>query len=174
MLLGGSIQNLSRELKTLIILYLLITSVGFLSALQFVRVTSEGNPKGIQENYLGNEDDPEALELKFAKSEKQILNIVHSHMLAMGMLFLILAFLVYLSPVTGILRKVLLFEPLISVFLTFGGIYLLWKEILWMRYVIMVSGTLMSISYVVSVILLLYWLCRKKVPRSIKVGMKRV
>jgi len=51
-------------------------------------VTTEGNPTGIQENSMGNEDDLEAKELKLSRSEKQILNIVHSHMLTMSMLFL--------------------------------------------------------------------------------------
>ena len=174
MSLKGSIQDFSGELKALITLYLLITTVGFISALQFVNVTSEGTPTGIQENYLGNEDDLEAEELKFAKSEKQILNIIHSHMLAMGMLFLILAFLVYLTPQGGILRKTLLFEPLISVFLTFGGIYFLWKGILWMRYVIMVSGIFMTLSYILSTFLIVYWILKKKPKVNEKAAIKRV
>nr|WP_299344648.1 hypothetical protein [Allomuricauda sp.] len=158
MTLKGRILDFSKEIKGLIVLYLVITSIGFLSALQFVNVTTEGGqPKGIEENYLGNEDDLEAAEMKFAKSEKQILNIVHAHMLSMGMLFFILAILVALTPLSGWLRKLLLFEPLVSVFLTFGGIYLLSKGILWMKYVVMVSGILMTLSYILSVGFVLYY-----------------
>lgn len=144
------------------VLYLLVTSIGFISALTFVDVTTENRPMGIQENYLGNEDDPEAKEMKFEKSEKQILNIIHTHMLAVGMLFFILAFLFSLTPIEGFLRKLLLFEPLMSVLFTFGGIYLLWRGILWMKYVIMISGLLMSASYVVSVGLILFWIFQGK------------
>ena len=86
----GQLQNFSKEIKGLLLVYLFVTSIGFLSALQFVNLTTEGGqPKGIQENYLGNEEDEYAEELKFAKSEKQILNIVHSHMMAMGKLILL-------------------------------------------------------------------------------------
>ena len=160
--LKGKLVDASREIKILIVIYLVITSIGFLSALQFVDLTTSGTPKGIQENYLGNEEDLEATDMKFMMSERQILNIVHAHMLSMGMLFFILALLVATTPIAGLLRKTLLFEPLVSVFLTFGGIYWLWKGILWMRYVVMVSGVLMTLSYIVSLVILLYWLFNRK------------
>ncbi|WP_422861015.1 hypothetical protein ACOKFD_09130 [Flagellimonas sp. S174] len=163
MVLQGSIQNFPKEIRILILVYLVVTSIGFVSALQFVNTTTEGGqPKGIEENYLGNEDDLEAIEMKFAKSEKQILNIVHAHMLSMGMLFLILALLVATTPLKGVIRKLLLFEPLISVLLTFGGIYFLWKGMLWMKYVIMISGIAMTLSYVVSVLVVGYCAIKSK------------
>ncbi len=161
MLVRGSISNFSKELKWLIGLYLFVTSIGFLSAIQFVSVTTAGTPRGIEENYLGNEDDLEAVEMKFAKSERQILNIVHAHVLSMAMLFLILAMLVATSPVSGPLRKLLIIEPMVSVFFTFGGIYFLTKGILWMTYVVMVSGIMMTISFVLSVFLVAYGLIKR-------------
>ncbi|MEM9077547.1 MAG: hypothetical protein AAGC43_10925 [Bacteroidota bacterium] len=163
MTLKGSIRNFPREIRILILIYLAVTSIGFISALQFVNSTTEGGqPKGIEENYLGNEDDLEAEELKFAKSEKQILNIVHAHMLSMGMLFLVLALLVATTPMKGVIRKILLYEPLVSVLLTFGGIYFLWKGLLWMKYVIMISGIAMTLSYVLSVGIVGYWALKPK------------
>ncbi|MEM9363490.1 MAG: hypothetical protein AAGA43_12685 [Bacteroidota bacterium] len=163
MILNGGIQHFPREIRILILLYLAVTSSGFISALQFVNTTTEGGvPQGIEENYLGNENDLEAEELKFAKSERQILNIVHAHMLSMGMLFLLLALLVATTPLAGVLRKILLYEPLVSVLLTFGGIYLLWKGVLWMKYVIMISGIAMTLSYVLSVVIIGYWVLKPK------------
>lgn len=156
-----SIQFFPREIKALIALFLIVVSTGFLSALQFVNLTTDGNPKGIEENYLGNEEDLEAAEMKFAKSERQILNIVHTHVLAMGMLFFILALLISTTPIKSFWRIFLLIEPLISVLLTFGGIYLLFKGILWMKYVIMVSGLLMTFSFIASVLAILFWLYKK-------------
>lgn len=161
MLLQGKIIGFSKDIKVLIGLYLLITSIGFLSALQFVNVTTEGTPEGIEENYLGNEEDLEAEELKFSKSEKQVLNIVHAHMLSMAMLFLVLALLLALTPLNGFFRKFLLLEPMISVLFTFGGIYLLTKGFLWMKYIIMISGMLMTVSFVVSVLIVAYWLAKR-------------
>lgn len=160
--LQGSLLRLPRDIKIVIGLFLLVVSVGFLSALQFVDRTTSGTPSGIEENYLGNEEDPEAVEMKFEKSEKQILNIIHTHMLAMGTLFLVLALLVAATPVTGKLRAILLIEPLISVLFTFGGIYFLWKKVFWMKYVVQISGILMTLSFITSVLLVGYWLFRKR------------
>ncbi|WP_276390097.1 hypothetical protein [Eudoraea chungangensis] len=157
----ATITSFSKEMKTLILIYLLITSLGFLSALQFVNLTTEGNPTGIEENYLGNEQDLEAAEMKFAKSEKQILNIVHAHMLSLSMLFLILGILVSCTPLGGSLRTILILEPMVSVAMTFGGIYLLTKGVMWMKYLILFSGIAMVISYILSVAIVVYWILRK-------------
>jgi hypothetical protein len=54
-------------------------------------------------------------------------------------------------------------EPLLSVILTFGGIYFMWSGILWMKYVVMVSGLLMTSSFGISVIIVLYQLIQKPV-----------
>lgn len=164
--LKGKCNHFNKELRGLLLLYLIITSIGFFSSLQFVQVTTTGTPKGIEENYLGNEADFEAEEMKFAKTEKQILNIVHAHMLSMGMLFFILSLILATTPIGGFWRKFLLFEPLVSVFLTFGGIYFLWKGILWMKYIIMISGGLMTLSYIISMMISSYHLVVKKTAKQ--------
>jgi len=46
-------------------------------------------------------------------------------------------------------------EPFISVILTFGGLYLLWKELLWMKYIVMCSGILMTLTFTISVAVIL-------------------
>ena len=46
-------------------------------------------------------------------------------------------------------------EPMISLITTFGGLWLLWNGVLWMKYIIMVSGILMHLSFVLIVFLLL-------------------
>ncbi|WP_422081845.1 hypothetical protein [Ulvibacterium sp.] len=153
-----SIQHFPKEVKLVIGIFLVVLSIGFLSALQFVSVTTEASPQGIQENYLGNEEDLEAEEMKFKKNEKQLLNIIHSHILSMGLIFFVLALLVTTTPIKGFFRRFLLLEPLLSVLATFGGIYFLWKGVLWMKYVVMISGGLMTISFVISVIVIFYGL----------------
>lgn len=156
-----SIQRFPKDIKILIGIFLVVLSVGFISALQFVHVTTETSPKGIQENYLGNEEDLEAEEMKFKKNEKQLLNIVHAHILSMGLIFFILALLVATTPIEGFARKFLLLEPLISVLMTFGGIFFLWKGVFWMKYVVMVSGGLMTVSFILSVSVIFYGLLGK-------------
>lgn len=151
----------AKELKLLIGTFIVVLSIGFFSGLSFVGETSNFSSNGIQENYLGNEDAEDAEVMLFKKSDKQMLSIVHSHILSMSMIFFIVALLVYTIDFNSAFKKFLMIEPLISVMTTFGGLYFLWKGILWMKYIVMVSGMLMTLSYTLS-ILLIFWSLLKK------------
>ena len=137
MITENYIPKLPKKLKVLLGIFLLVLSTGYFSGLLFVNETTSNRPVGIQENYNGNEDNEEAEEMKFRKSQHEILNIVHTHILSMSIIFLILALLVYGCPIASFAKSFLMIEPLISVLATFGGIYLLWSDISWMTYVIM-------------------------------------
>ena len=146
------ISSFSREIKLLITLFLVVLSVGFYSGLFFVNTTSKMSVQGVQENYLGNEIDENATEMKFKKSEREMLSILHSHILSMAMIFFFTGLLVSITSLKRRLKIVLMIEPFFSVLFTFGGIFLLWKGILWMKYIVIFSGTLMVITYTLSVL----------------------
>lgn len=160
--LSFSLSTLSKEIKLLIGTFLVVLSVGFYSGLTFVGETSSFTSQGIQENYLGNEENEEATEMKFKKNERHMLSIIHSHILSMGLIFFVLALIVSLADTNLVFKKFLMIEPLISVLTTFGGIYFLWKGMLWMKYVVILSGTLMTLSYTISVVLIFIQLIKKK------------
>ena len=162
MQLNGLIYNLPKELKLLIGVFLLVLSIGFYSGLLFVNETSSINSSGIEENYLGNENDEEAEVMKFKKSSKEMLSIVHSHILSMSLIFFLLGLILSITKLPIKLKLFLMIEPLFSVLLTFGGLYFLWKEILWMKYIVMFSGTLMTVTFTVSILIILYQLIRKQ------------
>ena len=82
-----SIKQFSKELKLLITAFLVVLSIGFYSGLLFVNNTSKISPNGVEENYLGNENNEDATIMKFKKSEREMLSIVHSHILSMAMIF---------------------------------------------------------------------------------------
>lgn len=160
--LSFSLSTLSKEIKLLIGTFLVVLSVGFYSGLTFVGETSSFTSQGIQESYLGNEENEEATEMKFKKNERHMLSIIHSHILSMGLIFFVLALIVSLADTNLVFKKFLMIEPLISVLTTFGGIYFLWKGMLWMKYVVILSGTLMTLSYTISVVLIFIQLIKKK------------
>ena len=158
--LNGLIYKLPKEIKLLVGTFLIILSVGFYTGLIFVNETSSATPSGIQENYLGNENDEEAQVMKFKKPEKEMLSIVHSHVLSMSMIFLLLGLALSISNLPKSLKIFLMIEPFLSIIMTFGGIYLLWKDILWMKYIVMFSGALMTISFTVSILIILFQLTK--------------
>lgn len=155
MQLNGLIYTFPKEIKLLLIAFVVVLSVGFFTGLLFVNETSSANPNGIEEQYLGNENNENAVEMKFKKTDKHMLNIVHSHILSMALIFFLLGLILSTTQLQYKLKVFLMVEPLISVILTFGGIYLLWKGITWMKYIVMISGTLMTLSYTFSVFIIL-------------------
>ncbi|MDT0295082.1 hypothetical protein ACFQ3R_04530 [Mesonia ostreae] len=159
--LNGFIFRLPKEVKLLIGAFLVVLSVGYFTGLTFVNDTTENHPQGIQENYLGNEEDLEAEVMKFKKTEREMLTIIHTHILSMSVIFFLLGGLVSITKSNKNLKKALMIEPLLSILLTFGGIYLMWTGLHWMRYVVVVSGILMTTSFVISVLLVFSQLFRK-------------
>ena len=162
MQLNGLLHTFSNEIKLLIGAFLIVLSIGFFTGLLFVGETSSANPNGIEEQYLGNESNDDAEIMKFKKSDQEMLSLVHSHVISMSMIFFLVGLILSTTRLNKSLKMFLMIEPFASVLLTFGGIYLLWKGMLWMKYIVMFSGTLMTLSYTVSIFIILMQLFKKK------------
>ncbi len=158
---NGLLTTFSNEIKIFIGTFVLVLSVGFYTGLLFVSQTSTAAPSGIEENYLGNEENEDAEIMKFKKSEREMLTIIHTHILSMSFIFFLLGGLVWLTKLPKKWKLFLTVEPFASVLLTFGGIYLLWTGILWMKYVVIFSGFLMTVTYTAAAVLVLYQLFLK-------------
>lgn len=167
MQLNGLIYTLPKEIKVLIAAFVIVLSVGFYTGLLFVGETSSANPNGIEEQYLGNENQDDIAVMKFKKSDKEMLTLVHNHVLSMAIIFFLIGLFISITKLPKKLKLFLILEPFVSVILTFGGIYLLWKGLLWMKYIVMISGTLMTLTFAVSVGIIIYQLIRSKSGRLI-------
>ncbi|MBW2961798.1 hypothetical protein [Mesonia aestuariivivens] len=163
---NGRIAELPKEVKLLIGAFLIVLSAGYFTGFRFVNETTKNTPTGIQENYLGNEEDLEAEAMKFKKPKREMLTVIHTHILSMSVIFFILGGLVSLTQLKPWLKKALMVEPLLSVLLTFGGIYFMWSSWHFMRYIVMLSGILMSTSFVASVVIVFFQLFKKKDQKS--------
>lgn len=158
MVYNGFLGSLPKEIRLFIAVFVMILSVGYFTGLLFVQQTESTTPAGIEENYLGNEDDEDAEVMKFKKGEREMLTIVHTHVLSMSFIFFLLGGLVWITNAPKKLKLFLTLEPFLSIILTFGGIYLMWSGISWFRYVVVFSGILMTITYMGSASLVL-WQC---------------
>lgn len=155
---NGLLTRLPVEIKWFVGSFVLVLSIGFYTGLLFVNQTSSTVPAGVVENYLGNEADEDAEVMKFKKSEHEMLTIIHTHILSMSFIFFLLGILVWFTKLPKKVKMFLTLEPFLSVILTFGGIYLLWSGIEWMKYVVVFSGILMTITFMFSSLLVLYQL----------------
>ncbi|MBT8252401.1 MAG: hypothetical protein HKN00_06835 [Flavobacteriaceae bacterium] len=161
MMPDNRLKDLGSDVKFLIVAFLVVLSIGFYSGILFVDHTTSSSPNGIVENYLGNEQDENASIMKFRKSEREMLSLIHGHVLSMALIFFALGFLVSMAELNKFWKRFLILEPFFSIVLTFGGMYLLWKGMNWMTYIIMLSGIVMTMVYTASVIIVLWQVASK-------------
>jgi len=152
----GLIHQFPKEIKLVIVAFIIVLSIGFYGGLSFVNTTTSMSSSGIETRYLGNEDDEDAEIMKFKKSEGEILTVVHNHILSLSIIFLVLSLIVSTTSINKKLKYFLMIEPFFSIILTFGGVYLLWNGITWFKYIVIISGILMTFSFVVATISILY------------------
>ncbi len=150
MQLDGRIHNLPGYAKQFIAAFVIVLSVGYFTGINFVRQTESVSLNGLEENYLGNEEVEDATIMKFKKGEREMLTILHTHILSISFIFFLLGGLVAITSLPAKLKAFLMIEPFVSILLTFGGIYFMWKGVLWMRWIVMISGTLMTVVYVIA------------------------
>ena len=144
--LTGSLSSWPRQLRLLVAVFVITLNVGFFTGFSFVRLTTSLSPSGIESNYLGNESDEEAEVMQFRKSEKEVLTLIHNHILSLSIIFFILGMLLYATDISAWWKTLLMFEPFVSLVLTFGGIYVMWSGWTWFKFVVMVSGMAMLLS----------------------------
>jgi hypothetical protein len=149
------IARLPKPVKFFLVAFLVALSVGYFTGINFVRVTESSTPKGVVENYNGNEDVPEATTLKFKKGKREMLTIIHTHILSISFIFFLLGILVWGTDQSIWLKSFLTIEPFISVLTTFGGIYMLWLGYSFFSYVVVFSGILMTLSYILGVLVVM-------------------
>jgi len=166
MQLNGLIHTFPKELKLLIAAFVIVLSIGFFSGLLFVNETSSANPNGIEEQYLGNESDEAAEIMKFKKSDQEMLTLAHNHILSMSVIFFLVGLILSTTRLDKKLKLFLIIEPFASVILTFGGIYLLWKGMIWMKYIVIFSGTLMALTFTASILIILFQLAQSKSTKT--------
>ena len=159
---NGLLCTLSKEIRLFIATFVIILSIGYFTGLLFIKHTEATSPNGIEENYLGNEEDEEATVMKFKKGDREILTTVHTHILSMSFIFFLLGGLVWMTQAPKKWKLFLTIEPFLSVILTFGGIYLMWSGISWFKYVVIVSGILMTVCFTGAASLVL-WQCVRPV-----------
>lgn len=159
---NGMLGTFSKEIRFFIASFVVILSIGYFTGLLFVGETESISPSGIEENYLGNEDDADAIVMKFKKGKREMLTIIHTHILSMSFIFFLLGSLVWLTKAPRKWKLFLTIEPFLSVILTFGGIYLMWSGISWLKFIVVLSGTLMTLTFMLSASLI-FWQCIKPV-----------
>ena len=154
MQLNGSIHQFPYELKIAIVAFLIVLSIGFFGGLSFVNNTTSMQTSGIESHYLGNEDDENAEVMKFKKNKREMLTLVHNHILSLSVIFFLVSLILTTTSFSKKLKLFLIVEPFCSLVLTFGGLYVMWLGVNWFKYIVIISGVLMTFCYITSILLI--------------------
>ena len=154
--LHGLLQTFPKYVKLFIASFVVVLSIGYSTGLLFVRQTQSVSPDGIEQNYLGNEDIENVKVMKFEKGAREMLTIIHTHILSMSFIFFFLGGLLAMTSIPKRWEAFLMIEPFFSILITFGGIYFMWMGVIWLKYIVMLSGVLMTLAYFVSAGVVLY------------------
>jgi hypothetical protein len=146
----NTLRKLPKEIKLLFSAFIITLNIGFFTGLNFVNETTNFQSRGIENNYLGNEEDEEAEVMQFKKSKKEILTLVHTHILSLSVIFLLLGGILSLTSINQKWKTFLICEPFFSLVFTFGGIYFLWSGVVWFKYIVMLSGLAMTATIILS------------------------
>ncbi|MFY0625679.1 MAG: hypothetical protein JXR07_05265 [Reichenbachiella sp.] len=146
-----NIHSFPKQVRIFFLFFTLCLSIGYFTGFKFIHKTTDLDSQGIEENYLGNEADEDAEVMKFRKPEAEILTTVHTHILSFSLIFFCLGGILLSVPLNQKIKNFLLIEPFVSIVVTFGGIWLLWTGITWVKYFVMLSGMILTISFVSTV-----------------------
>ena len=156
------LRQLPKELKLLVLLFLFSMLFGYGASFMILVDQTSLSPDGIEENYLGNEENETANTIKFKKSKFQMLSSVHSHVFTLSVIFLLTGFLAYFTGLPKKVRLFIIIEPLISLIVTFTSLILMWQNFTTFKYLASLSGALMHGTFIITILLLMRELYYKK------------
>ena len=156
------LSEVKGSFRSFLIVFIISLTIGYSFGLYYISISSGFTGQTIEENYNGNEDNEAADIMKFKMSEKEVVSIIHGHIVSFSLIFLAIGFLLFQSSYSGKLISFLAIEPFISIIVTFSGIWLLWKGYSWMKFIVIISGTIMHLAFICSVLLIFYDLLKKR------------
>ena len=149
-----SLKSLDKNIKKLIIYYLITLGVGFSLGIVYVYLNSEFSSSGMTEQYLGSEDE---WNFKPAKTLKDLVSHTHEHITMFSLIFVSIGFIFSCnSTIKGFWKSFLILEPFVSIILTFGGFFIIRYISINFSYIIMISSALMYICFYVMLFTCLY------------------
>lgn len=153
-MLYSKLPELEKNTKSIILSYLIVLGIGMTFGLSYVYLTSEMQPSGMVERYLGNDDKWEP---KLAKNLMDLVSHAHDHITMFSIVFLSLSLIFnQTSTINGSWKRFLIIEPFFSILITFTGFFALRYISSNFAYIIMLSSGLMYLAFYVMLFVCLY------------------
>jgi hypothetical protein len=165
--MGLTLSTLPKHLRQIALWLVITLTIGYTTGLVFVYHTTSLTPKGAQERYRGNQPAEGAApapmaeepvgggeeEMKFEKSFAEMLNITHTHILAMASFFAFAAGIFsFSSKVRGRLKSFLIVEPFVAIVVSFSCLWLMRYVHPKFSYLLMLSSGTMALCFYIMMI----------------------
>jgi len=148
------LRDADPTLRLFITLFLVLLTAGYAVGLAFVDHTTSAAPSGIEQRFLGSDENAE--EITYPKSPSEMYTLVHNHVFGLSILFLILGGIFYFSSLVGPgLKRFLMVEPLVGIATTFSGLALVRYVSPAFSWLVIASGLSVGICYAAMVLLIL-------------------
>lgn len=155
--------NQNKSLKIFFIVYLLVITIGVSTGLTFLKHTTSLTPKGAVARFNGDEIKSEDIIENYPKPISEMLLTTHNHVLGLSFIFLSVGLIFYFySRIKERWKLFLMIEPLISIVVTFGSIWLMRFVNKNFVYLAAASSFLMYLCFYIMVSIALFELFRKR------------
>lgn len=130
--------------------------VGYTLSLAFVHHTTGMTPGGVATRYRGADSVAAAGAMQFRKSAAEMLTITHTHLLSMAAIFAFSGLgLALCARPSSRWRKILIVEPFVALLVSFGAMWLMWDVDARFSWLLMLSSSLMAVTFYVQSFLVL-------------------
>ena len=162
-LISKRLYEFPRKLKLICFITIFNLTIGVGVGLYYVGYTTQYSPSGTSEHFAGSKvSDDFDIPDKYPKPISELLNTTHTHVISMTFIFLIIGGIFYFnSIITGSMKTILIIEPFISIIVTFGGIWLVRFIHPGFSYLVILSGILMYLSFIIMASTIFYELSIK-------------
>ena len=149
-----NLKTIDKNLKKLLIYYLVTLGTGFSLGVLYIYLNSEFSSSGMIDQYLGNNDEWAP---KLPKTLQDLVSHTHEHITMFAIIFLSLALIfLYNNTIKGFWKRFLMLEPFVSIVITFGGFFVIRYITTSFSYVIIISSLMMYICFYIMLFVCLY------------------
>jgi len=161
-----TLKSLSSSLKKFIAVYIIVISIGVGTGLTFLNHTTSFSPKGTIARFNGdkkNVDSDFEVQENYPKPISEMLITTHNHILGLAFIFFSIGLIFYFnSIIIGKWKLFIMIEPLVSIIISFGSIWLMRFVDEHFVYLAVVSASIMYLSFYFMAIISLYELIFKR------------
>ena len=151
------LKNLDTTAKIFLSFFLFTMLIGIFLGLGFVYYTTDLNIEGTIEHYNGSEILEDEIPEEFPKPLETMILTTHAHVNSFALISLIIGMIFYFnSIIKNKLKLFLMIEPFISTIITFLGLWLLRYVDENFVYIVMISGTLMYLFWIIMILISIY------------------